>query len=97
METDPDKQKALLKECPKGYLKGISQARKRTGDGMKKRISLETAALVLLLGLMLTSSHAQAAIGNADVLDDMLTRYQTAASAWATIITERASWLFWYS
>jgi P-type conjugative transfer protein TrbL len=62
---------------------------------MKKRISLETATLVLLLGLMLTSLHAQAAIGNADVLDDILSRYQTAASVWATIITERASWLFW--
>ncbi|SEO22218.1 type IV secretion system protein TrbL [Nitrosospira multiformis] len=62
---------------------------------MKKRISFETAVLVLLLGLMLTSSPVQAAIGNADVLDDILTRYQTAASAWATIITERASWLFW--
>ena len=62
---------------------------------MKKRILFETAALVLLLGLMLASLHAQAAIGNADVLDDILTRYQTAASAWATIITERASRLFW--
>jgi hypothetical protein len=46
---------------------------------MKKRISFETAALVLLLGLMLTSLHAQAAIGNTDVLDDILTRYQTVA------------------
>ncbi|SET12633.1 type IV secretion system protein VirB6/type IV secretion system protein TrbL [Nitrosospira multiformis] len=62
---------------------------------MKKRISLETAALVLLLRLMLTSSHSQAAIGNAECSGDILTRYQTAASAWATIITERASWLFW--
>jgi hypothetical protein len=46
---------------------------------MKKRISFETAALVLLLGLMLTSLNAQAAIGNADVLDDILTCYQTVA------------------
>jgi len=46
---------------------------------MRKRISLETAVLVLLLGLMLTSLHTQAAIGNIDVLDDMLMRYQTAA------------------
>jgi P-type conjugative transfer protein TrbL len=62
---------------------------------MKNWISLETAMLVLLLGLMLTSLQAQAAIGNADVLDDILIRYQTAATAWATVITERASWLFW--
>jgi type IV secretion system protein TrbL len=62
---------------------------------MRKLISVESATFSLLLWLMLSSIPAQAAIEHANVLDDILTRYQTAATAWATVITERASWLFW--
>ena len=28
-------------------------------------------------------------------MDNILSRYHTAASAWQTVITQRASWLFW--
>lgn len=51
--------------------------------------------LFFSLTFVFFSEQAYAAISNADVLDDILMRYQTAATAWATIITERASWLFW--
>jgi type IV secretory pathway TrbL component len=62
---------------------------------MRKLISVEAITFSLLLGLMLFSLRAHAAIDNTNVLDDILARYQGAASAWAAIITERASWLFW--
>jgi P-type conjugative transfer protein TrbL len=62
---------------------------------MRKLISLEVITLLLLLSLLFFSLQAHAAIEHTNVLDDILTRYQGAASAWATIITERASWLFW--
>lgn len=75
--------------------KDISRARKRVGDVMRKLISVEAITFSLLLGLMLISLQAHAAIDNTNVLDDILARYQGAASAWAAIITERASWLFW--
>ncbi|WP_217628079.1 P-type conjugative transfer protein TrbL [Nitrosospira sp. Nsp13] len=39
--------------------------------------------------------QVHAAIDNSSVLDDFLMRYQAAATAWAAIITDRASWLFW--
>jgi P-type conjugative transfer protein TrbL len=53
------------------------------------------AGLLILLPFLAFPEQAHAAIDNADVLDNILTRYQTAATAWATVITERASWLFW--
>ncbi|SHM14453.1 type IV secretion system protein VirB6/type IV secretion system protein TrbL [Nitrosospira sp. Nsp11] len=51
--------------------------------------------LLLLSWLVLFPTQAHALIENADVLDDILTRYKDAASAWAGVITDRASWLFW--
>ena len=51
--------------------------------------------LFIILSLVSFPEQAHAAIDNADVLDNILTRYQTAATAWAAVITERASWLFW--
>jgi P-type conjugative transfer protein TrbL len=53
------------------------------------------AGLLILLPFLAFPEQAHAAIDNADVLDNILTRYQTAATAWAAVITERASWLFW--
>lgn len=50
---------------------------------------------VVLMSLLLVSMEAHAAINNADVLDNVLARYSAAASAWATTITGRATWLFW--
>jgi P-type conjugative transfer protein TrbL len=50
---------------------------------------LEISCLVLLI------PEAQAAIENANILDDILRRYRDAATAWSNTITDRASWLFW--
>ena len=50
---------------------------------------------LLFLALIFFSAQAQAAIDSAGVLDNILSRYHTAASAWQTVITQRASWLFW--
>ncbi len=62
---------------------------------MKARKISNSLPWLLFLGLILFSVQSQAAIDSAGVLDNILERYQTAASAWGTVITERASWLFW--
>jgi P-type conjugative transfer protein TrbL len=62
---------------------------------MKKSTDFVFIGLFFILFFAFFSQQAQAAIGNADVLDNILVRYQTAATAWATVITQRASWLFW--
>ncbi len=49
----------------------------------------------MFLVFTLFSAQAYAEIANISVLDNILDRYHTAASAWQTVITERASWLFW--
>ncbi|MEP6607017.1 MAG: P-type conjugative transfer protein TrbL [Nitrosospira sp.] len=51
--------------------------------------------LMAFLCLVSFSSQANAAIESANVLDDILRRYQGAATTWATTITARATWLFW--
>lgn len=53
------------------------------------------AMLLVFSCLVLFGSEAHAALENANVFDDILTRYRDAATAWATTITARASWLFW--
>jgi type IV secretion system protein TrbL len=50
---------------------------------------------LLLLALIFFSAQAQAAIDSAGVMDNILSRYHTAASTWQTVITQHASWLFW--
>lgn len=50
---------------------------------------------LLFLVFTLFSIQAHAEIANISVLDNILDRYHTAASAWQTVITEHASWLFW--
>ena len=55
----------------------------------------KVAIVPTLLWLGLFSIDAQAAIDNAGVLDNVLARYAAAASAWAGVITARASFLFW--
>lgn len=62
---------------------------------MKLSISSVVFSFLLLLGFALFSIQAHAAIESAGVLDNFLERYQNAAMAWAAVITERASWLFW--
>lgn len=51
--------------------------------------------LMLFLWLALYSAQAFAAAESAGVLDNVLARFQTAANTWGTIITQRATWLFW--
>jgi P-type conjugative transfer protein TrbL len=60
--------------------------------GMKKSDMLSG---LLLLILVFISAQAQAAIDSAGVMDTILSRYHAAAAAWQTVITQRASWLFW--
>jgi type IV secretion system protein TrbL len=51
--------------------------------------------LILLPLLLLLAGHANAAITNEGIFDNVLNRYATAAVTWANTITDRASWLFW--
>lgn len=55
---------------------------------------LKSAIVQMLLWLAFFSIDAQAEINNAGVLDNVLARYAAAASAWAGVITARASFLF---
>jgi len=50
---------------------------------------------MLFLWLAFYSAQAFAAAESAGVLDNVLARFQTAANTWGTIITQRATWLFW--
>ncbi len=54
-----------------------------------------TAAVPLFFWLAFFALDAHAAIDNADILDSVLERYSAAASGWAGVITDAASWLFW--
>lgn len=60
------------------------------------RKSYKVGVAVLLFGLAaLFAAGANAAIDNAGVLDSVLDRYSSAASAWAGVVTAAASSLFW--
>lgn len=52
-------------------------------------------AMLIFVWLWFFALPAFAVVGNADILDNVLARYSAAASAWGTIVTARASWLFW--
>jgi len=62
---------------------------------MKNPILLRVVKCSFPLWLWAFSTNAHAAISNVGILDDALSRYSTAASAWGTVITSYASWLFW--
>lgn len=47
------------------------------------------------LALLLVSVGAHAELSNNGLLTDIATRYQAAASGWATYIMGRATWLYW--
>lgn len=53
------------------------------------------AGLPVFLVLLLFTAQAHAQVDSANLLDNILARYQAAASAWAGVITARATWLFW--
>jgi type IV secretion system protein TrbL len=62
---------------------------------MKITHLLSSVRTALFFGMVIISTNAHAAIDNANIMDDVLRRYSTAASAWGTVITAYASWLFW--
>src|SRR5664279_1711228 len=62
---------------------------------MKITHLLSSVRTALFFGMVIISTNAHAAIDNANIMDDVLRRYSTAASAWGTVITAHASWLFW--
>lgn len=53
------------------------------------------AGLLLCLVCLLTFGEVEAADKHKDLLNNVLTAYQSAASNWAEKITAAASWLFW--
>lgn len=52
-------------------------------------------SILLFLWLAFFSVYAFAEINNAGILDNVLDRYSKVASTWETVITTRATWLFW--
>ena len=62
---------------------------------MTIKFLFRSANCLLFLSLIVISANSHAAINNADILDNVLNRYSTTSSAWATTITAHASWLFW--
>jgi type IV secretion system protein VirB6/type IV secretion system protein TrbL len=61
---------------------------------MKTPVTYKSVAMLLVLWLAFAmQAHAQ--IDSANILDNALHKYQTAASNWGTIITNAASRLFW--
>ena len=62
---------------------------------MRMPATYKPFALLLTVWLALFAIDAHAAIDGSDVLDSVLTRYQTAARGWASVITIAATWLFW--
>lgn len=66
------------------------KAHPKSGDTMRKYLSLTTAILFLSL-----SFNAYAEVNSAGLFDDVLERYGAAASSWGGVITDAATWLFW--
>lgn len=66
------------------------KAHPKSGDAMRKDLSLTTAILFLSL-----SFNAYAEVNSAGLFDDVLERYGAAASSWGGVITDAATWLFW--
>lgn len=62
---------------------------------MKRSVNARYQSLLVVLWLALYSAQAAAAIDNRGILDTVLDRYSAAAATWGTLVTTRASWLFW--
>src|SRR5689334_2785286 len=62
---------------------------------MKQSVTARYRSLSVLLWLTLLSAQAVAAIDNRGILDTVLDRYSAAAATWGTLVTARATWLFW--
>jgi type IV secretion system protein VirB6/type IV secretion system protein TrbL len=62
---------------------------------MRKPVNLRYLSLLMLSSFALFSARAMAAVDNRGILDTVLDRYSAAAATWGTLVTTRASWLFW--
>jgi type IV secretion system protein VirB6/type IV secretion system protein TrbL len=63
---------------------------------MRQRVNArDLSLLMLLLWLVFFSAQASAAVDNRGILDTVLDRYSSAAATWGTLVTTRATWLFW--
>ena len=62
---------------------------------MRTSVTLKIAIPLFVVGLVFFAHDAQAAVNSAGVFDNVLAKYQAAASGWAGVISSRASWLFW--
>lgn len=62
---------------------------------MKSPALTNRTILLLIVGMVILTGNANAAINNAGVLDNVLARYSAAAVGWSGTVTARASWLFW--
>jgi type IV secretion system protein TrbL len=62
---------------------------------MRMPANLKNAVLLIFLCLAFFALDAHAAIDNAGVMDNVLDRYSAAATGWADVITNAATWLFW--
>ena len=51
--------------------------------------------IFLVVCLIINCQEAIAAVNGQAILDDVESKFQTAASSWAATLTARASWLFW--
>ena len=61
---------------------------------MSVSVSLKLAISFLFLAFFSVDASA-GTINSANLLDDILNRYSTAASGWSTVVTSAATWLFW--
>ena len=62
---------------------------------MRRSVTLKVAIPLFVVGLVFFAHDAQAAVNSAGVFDNVLAKYQAAASGWAGVISSRANWLFW--
>jgi P-type conjugative transfer protein TrbL len=56
---------------------------------------MKALSIILVIFLFFQSSEVLATINGQNIFDDVENKYKTAASAWSTALTARASWLFW--
>ncbi len=56
---------------------------------------MKKISAILVTCLIIQMPEAFAAINGQGIFDDVENKYKAAASAWATTLTARASWLFW--
>lgn len=62
---------------------------------MKLPANLKSVMPLIVWLALFIAAPAHAAIDNSGVLDNVLARYSAAASSWASVITDAATWLFW--